>query len=314
MRAVRIHAWNTAPAIDKLGEPDRGTGETLVKVDAATVSHLDITVATGEFTLRPPLPYVPGTEGAATVLASDTFDPGTQVIFRDGAVGLDRDGTWRERAAVRDDALLPLAIRLDPSVAATFFVPVTTAYVALHDIGGMEPGQTVLVSGATGAVGSMAVQLARAAGANVIALVSKAARLPDLPEGVQGVALDDARAAAELRAARPADLLLDTIGGPGLSQRIGWVRFGGKVACVGYTAGTEFTIDLPNWFFTDVAILPVNLMSREARAQEVARELLPQIADSTIKVNVDEFPLEQAAEALRQLANGQIRGRAVIRF
>lgn len=314
MRAARIHGWNAAPVIDDLAEPVRRPGETLVRIDAAAVGHLDVTVATGEFALRPPLPYVPGVEGSATVLESDTFAPGTQVIFRDGAMGLDRDGTWRERAAVSDDALVPLAIRLDPGVAATFFVPATTAYVALHDIGGLQAGQTVLISGSTGAVGSMAVQVARAAGANVIALVSRAQSLADLPEGVAGVALDDEDAVAKLAAERPADLLLDTIGGSGLGERIGWVRFGGKAACLGYTAGTKFTIDLPTWFFTDVAILPVNLLSREERAQAVALELLPRIADGTIGVEVAEFPLDQAAEALERLRTGRVRGRAVILF
>lgn len=314
VRTARIHDWNSAPVIEELAEPVRRAGETLVKVDAATISHLDLTVATGEFALRPPLPYVPGVEGAATVLESKTLDRGSQAIFRDGTMGLDRDGTWREYASVPDDALVPLEVRLDPAVAATFFVPTTTAYIALHDIGGLEPGQTVLVSGATGAVGSMAVQVARAAGARVIALVSRSSRLAGLPDGVEGVALDDAYSVGKLATERPADLLLDTIGGEGLGQRIGWVTFGGKVVCLGYTAGTTFAVDLPNWFFTDVAILPVNLMSREKRAQQVARQLLPEFAAGRLRLEVSEFPLEQAAAALELLSTGRIRGRAVIRF
>ncbi|WP_168701639.1 quinone oxidoreductase family protein [Gordonia paraffinivorans] len=314
MRAARIHNWDQPPVVEDLPAPTRHSGETLVRVDAATVSHLDITVSTGRFELVPPLPYVPGCEGAATVLESDAHAPGTQVIFRDGVIGLDRDGTWREQAVVPDDALMPLDTPLDPTVAATFFVPTTTAYVALFDVGVLERGQTVLVSGATGAVGSMAVQLAQIAGAEVVALVSRTDRLAGLPEGVRGVALDDAAATSALAAAKSADLLLDTIGGHALSERIGWVKPGGKVACVGYTAGTELTIYLPNWFFSDVTIAPVNLLNKEPRAQEVARLLLPEIAGGKLRVAVEEFSLDDAPSALQRVSHGSVTGRAVIRF
>ncbi|MFJ9587970.1 quinone oxidoreductase family protein [Streptomyces acidicola] len=314
MRAALIHQWKSAPVFADLPEVTRSPGETLVRIEAATVSHLDVTVASGEFALSPDLPYVPGVEGAAVVVESEVFRPGQQVIFRDGGLGLSENGSWREYASVPDNVLVPLEITLPPSTAATFFTPVTTAYVALFDIGGLQPGQTVLVSGATGAVGSVALQLAGSAGCDVIALVSRRSRLARLPDGVQGVALDDEEALAKLREARPVDLYIDTIGGEGLSDRISWVKPGGRVACLGYTAGTTFSVDLPNWFFSDVAILPVNLLNKEARAQEVARELLPRIAKAEIGFDIEEFTIEQAAEAWEKLNSGQVTGRAVIRF
>jgi NADPH:quinone reductase-like Zn-dependent oxidoreductase len=239
MQAARIHAWGRPPVIETVEEPVRAPGHTLVRVDAATVSHLDLTVASGDFGRLPPLPYVPGVEGSATVLESDRFTPGTQVIFREGTLGLETDGTWRERACVPDEALAPLSVRLAPSVAATFFSPVTTAYVALHDIGRVQPGETVVVTGVAGAVGSVTAQLAMAAGAQVVGVVSREARLSDLPEGVSGVVLSDAAAVGELARTRPVDLLVDTVGGAGLAQRLNWVRSGGRAVCLGYTAGTD---------------------------------------------------------------------------
>jgi NADPH2:quinone reductase len=172
MRAALIHEWKSAPTFAEIPEVTRRPGETLIRIEAATVSHLDVTVATGEFTVRPELPYVPGVEGAAVVVESDTLPPGQQVIIRDGALGLVNDGVWREHASVPAGDLVPLDLPLPPSVAATFFTPVTTAYAALFDIGDLRPGQTVLVSGASGAVGSVAVQLARSAGCEVVALLS----------------------------------------------------------------------------------------------------------------------------------------------
>ncbi|GAC50748.1 quinone oxidoreductase family protein [Gordonia aichiensis] len=314
MRAARVHRWNTAPIVDTVADPTRGDGQSIVRIDAATVSHLDLTVATGSFDLVPPLPYVPGCEGSGSVLDSDTYPVGTQVIFRDGAVGLDRDGTWQERLAVADDSLIVLDQRLDAAVASTFFVPTTTAYVAVHDLGHVQQGQTVLVSGATGAVGSMVVQLARRAGAHVIALVSRRTRLPALPPGVEGIALEDTTATGRLALTRPGHVLIDTIGGPDVVERIGWVRPGGAAICVGYTAGAEVRLDLPNWLFTDVALVPVNLMNCEARALEIARKLLPQIAAGDIAIAVEEFDLERVATAVDRVARGAIAGRAVIRF
>jgi NADPH2:quinone reductase len=314
MRAARIHAWNHPPQIDTVANPAPHAGETLVRVDAATVSHLDITVSGGDFDLVPPLPYVPGCEGAGTVVASDTFAVGSQVIFRDGAVGLDRDGTWQELVSVPDAALLELPVRLDPALAATFFVPVSTAYVALHDIGRLQPGQAVAVTGATGAVGAMAVQLAMRTGADVVGVVSRTERLAALPDGVRGVALDDQAQLADLERRRPFDLLVDTVGGEALGRRIGWVSAGGTAVCLGYTAGTSLAIDLPGWFFADVTLRPVNLMRHEARAEAVALELLPEIADGRLRVAVEEFPLEHAATALARLIRGEVDGRAVLRL
>jgi NADPH:quinone reductase len=312
MRAARIHGWNLPPRIDTVDRPVPVAGESLVRMQAATVSHLDITVAGGDFDLVPPLPYVPGCEGAGTVVASDSLAPGTQVILRDGTVGLDRDGTWQEYLSVPDGALLALPTPLPPALAATFLVPVSTAYVALHDVGGLRPGQRVAITGANGAVGAMAVQLAARAEADVVAVVSRRERLATLPAGVRGVSLDDPGALADLDRERPFDLLVDTIGGDGLGRRIGWVAAGGSAVCLGYTAGTGVALDLPGWFFADVTLRPVNLMRHEARAETVALALLPEIADGSLRVAVEEFPLDRAAEAYARAQSGDARFRVVL--
>jgi NADPH2:quinone reductase len=314
VRAALVHEWRSPPAFADVPEVTRRQGETLVEVQAATVSHLDVTVASGEFSVSPPLPYVPGVEGAGIVVESDTLPRGQQVIVRDGRLGLTCDGAWRERASVADEDLLPLDIALPPSIAATFFTPVTTAHVALFDVGRLQAGQTVLVSGAAGAVGSVAVQLARSAGCQVIAVQSRASRPATPPPGVTVVTLDDDAARTRLRASRPADLLVDTIGGEGLGDRLSWVRPGGRVACVGYTAGTAAVLDLPNWLYADVALSPVNMIARRERAEQVARQLLPDIASGAIRLQVEEFPIERVAEAWQKVNSRTASGRAVIRF
>lgn len=204
MRAARIHAWGTAPVVEEVPEPVRGEGEVLVQVEAGGIGHLDATIASGEFAMKPTPPYIGGVEGAGTVLEADAdsgLAPGTQVVLRGTGLGMLRDGTWTERVSVRRKAVTPLEAPLEPAVAASFFVPATTAYVALHDVGRVEKGEEVIVVGAAGAVGAMVAQQALAAGARVTGVVGRADQLADVPEGVEAVQLADAEALGKDRAA-----------------------------------------------------------------------------------------------------------------
>jgi NADPH2:quinone reductase len=315
MRAARFHQWGAAPRIDEVPEPARGDGEVLVQVQAAAVAHLDVTVATGEFALKPPLPYIGGVEGAGVVLEADAdsgIAPGTQVILRGGGLGTLRDGTWTERVSVPRKAVRVLASPLPPEVAATFFVPATTAYVAVHDVARVQPGEHVIVVGAAGAVGSMAAQQALAAGAAVTGVVGRTDQLADVPKGVDAVDLSSASAIAPLAEARSASLLIDTLGGAGLISRTRWVRPGGRAVVIGYVTGPRTEIDLPSWLLDDVALLPVNMIRQERRAREVAGELAERLLAGELQVAVERFGIADTARAVDALKSGRVRGRAVV--
>src|SRR5262249_22008355 len=140
MRAARFHGWETAPVVENVPEPVRREGEVLVEVRAAAVAHLDVTISGGDFGMKPPLPYIGGVEGAGVVLEADQdsgIAAGTQVMLRGGGLGMLRDGTWCERISVPRKVATPLDPALPPEIAATFFVPATTGYVAVHDVGGV---------------------------------------------------------------------------------------------------------------------------------------------------------------------------------
>ncbi|POX42927.1 NADPH:quinone reductase [Streptomyces sp. Ru73] len=312
MRAARIRAWGAAPVVDEVPEPVREQGRVLVEVQAGAVAHLDASVAGGDFRLKPELPYIGGVEGAGVVLEADAdsgLTPGTQVVLRGGGLGLLRDGTWTERTSVSPKACMPLEVALPPETAASFFVPATTAYVVLHDVARLREGERVVVVGASGAVGSMVAQQARAAGADVVGVVGRKDQLGDVPDGVEALVLDEAEHLAERRSA---DLLVDTLGGAGLIGRSRWVRQGGRAAVIGYVTGTAVELDLPSWLLDDVALLPVNMIRQEKRAREVCGELVRRLADGTLGVAVEKFALEDTAKALDALRNGRVRGRAVV--
>lgn len=305
-RAARLHAWNAAPVVEDVPEPVAEEGESLVEMTAAAVAHIDLTVAGGTFAFRPPLPYIPGTEGAGRIVRSGRFPVGAPVRLRGAGVGLRRDGTWAELAAVPDGALTPVPEDVDLTLAAAFFSPCVTAHAALHEIGDLQAGERVAVTGAAGAVGAMTVQLALAAGASeVIGLEPTDERAALVPAG--------ARAVAGAGDVRDVDLLVDMAGGPGLPDLVtGAVRPGGRAVLVGYAAGTRATFELPALLAADVRLLPMNLIRWSPRLGDVAGVLLRRVASGELTLPLTLLPLEDAAEALAQVREGRARGRIAL--
>ena len=304
MKAVRVHAWREAPRLEELPGPSGGAGRTLVRMQAATVGHIDRTVWRGEFLRHPPLPYVPGVEAAGVVVSSTRFAVGQRVWVRGAGLGVTRDGTWRELIDAPDEAVGLLPDAVPAPLGSAFFSPCTSAWVALREVARVRDGERVWVTGATGAVGSVAVQLAREFGANVRALVSDAAQAARVPPGIEAMPID---------ALTPqADVLIDTVGGTTLATALRGVAPGGRAVLVGYTGGVTTELNLPELMQRDVALLPLNMLRREAAGRAAAPQLLARIADGRLKLDVTEFPLEQAAQALEWIATRGHRGRAVL--
>jgi NADPH2:quinone reductase len=304
MKAVRVHAWREAPRIDDVPEPVPAEGHTLVRMQAATVGHIDRTVWSGSFLRHPPLPYVPGVEAAGIVVSSARYAPGQRVWLRGAGLGIVRDGTWRELIDAPDAAIGVLPDTVPMPLGSAFFSPCTSAWVALHEVGRVRAGERVLVTGATGAVGSVAVQLLHEAGAQVQGAVTDDAQAARLPAGVDAVHLE--------RLTPEAHLLVDTVGGTILPAALRGVAPGGRAVLVGYTGGTTAPIDLPELLQRDVSLLPLNMLRREAQGRAAAAGLLERIGDGRLRLAVTEFAMEDAARALEWIATRGHRGRAVL--
>lgn len=310
MRAVRVTEWGTPVSIEEISAPTPTPGHTLVRVHAATVGHVDRTIWSGAFLRHPPLPYTPGVEAAGVVVASDTFDVGDRVWIRGGGLGTATDGTWADFVLAPDAAVGNLPADVSFELGSAFFSPCTSAWVAIHTIGELASGQRVVVTGATGAVGAVAVQLASDAGADVVATVSREERLAALPAGVTGVVVDN-DAAVEPDAVE-ADLLVDTVGGGVLSAVLPWIRPGGRAVLVGYLAGAKVEIDLPAFMQRDVSLHPLNMIRREPEGRLVAGELLARLADGRLSLDVTAYALHEATAALDWLVEPGHTGRAVL--
>jgi NADPH:quinone reductase-like Zn-dependent oxidoreductase len=127
MLAARLHRWNTAPAVEDVVPPRLGAEEVTVDMEAAAVTHLDLTLMSGTFTYRPELPFIPGTAGIGRVSAGDESLLGRRVLVRGGGIGLERPGTWAEQVTAPHAAVRIIPDDADAALAATCYSPMTTA-------------------------------------------------------------------------------------------------------------------------------------------------------------------------------------------
>lgn len=313
MTAVRVHRFGTHPEVDRVPVPPVAEGEVLVKMAASVVSHHDLTVAGGDFAVRPALPYTPGLEGAGRVVRlGEGVDPavvslGSPVRLYGGGLGATRPGTWAEYVVVPARVLVDVPPTLRPEVAAACGSVALTAWVALFEVGDVQPDERLAVSGATGAVGSVVVQLALQHGVEgVTAFLRSKERERDLPPGVDVVIGD---AAAEPRP----DLLVDTVGGALLPARVAMVKAGGRAVLVGYTAGNQASFDIPNLLAADVSLRPLNMMRRRP-PRDLEVRLIDQFAAGELKVATRVFEAREFATAVACLQSGGSGGRTVVRW
>ncbi|MHB1569877.1 MAG: quinone oxidoreductase family protein [Solirubrobacteraceae bacterium] len=304
-RALRIHALGEPPRLEMLPLPAPGAGEALVRLEATVISHFDLGAAAGVLSVQQPLPLIPGLEGAGRVEAvggDSGLAPGTRVRVYGEGLGIVRPGTWGEAVLAPLTALMPLPETLDFAPAAACGSVLATAWAALFELGRVAPGESIGVTGATGAVGTLVAQLAlREAGRRVVAWAREPARL--VP-GVEPLGYEE-------DPAQPVDVLVDTIGGAGLLRRLQSVRRGGRAVLLGYTAGERICVDLPALLSADVALLPLNMRRRRVAAH-VLEQLVGDVAQGRLAVPLQTIGVDELANGIAGVKAGTIRGRLIL--
>ncbi|RNG17986.1 quinone oxidoreductase family protein [Streptomyces botrytidirepellens] len=308
-RTLVLERFGTLPRLAERPVPERQPGQTLVRVQAAQVGHLDLNIVDGAFGILPDLPTVPGTTGCGVVLASDTHSEGALVKINGKGLGMRRDGSWAEHAVAPDAAVSPVPEGTDPALACSYFSPAGSAWAAVHSVAGIQPGERVLVTGAAGAVGALTVQVAARAGAEVIGVVGRPAKLAHVPAPGKAVLASDLSPEA---VGGPVDALIDTVGGPVLRDALGLVRPRGRAVLVGYTAGRELAIDIADWLLADVALLPVNLMSRGKEVAADTDAMLGDLMSGELTLPIERYTPDRLAEAVERLRTGAAVGKVAL--
>lgn len=299
--------WSTRP------DPIPQGSQLLVRVRAAGVNPADLLQVRGHYPPPPDAPQdVPGLELAGTV---DQVGPlARHFKVGDRVMGLVGGGAQAELALVDESVALAAPEEIAWESAGGFMEAFATAYDALIRQGGLTVGARVLVTGAAGGVGTAAVQLAAAAGAQVTASVRRTefhARLREL--GAHRVM--EPTDAAE---SGPYDLVLELVGGPMLSSHLGQLGTSGRLIVIGVGAGRRMDLDLSLLMARRAGIVASTLRARPlfekaALVRAIGERLLPQLASGRLLVPVAAaFPIADAASAYARVGEGGNLGKVVL--
>jgi NADPH:quinone reductase len=297
-------------------EPRPQPHECLVEVQYAGVVFPDVLYTRGQYQSRPELPFIPGWEVAGIVRADvGGFRAGDRVA------ALPAIGGFAQTVAVDARLVFPLPDRVPFEKAAAIPLNYLTMHFAFTRRGQLQPGETVLVHGAAGGLGIAACQLARAAGAHVIAVVSSAekARVAAAAGAHDTVQVDGFRDAVDaLTQGGGVDLVVDPVGGDRFTDSLRTLAPDGRVLVLGFTGRDIPTVKVNRLLLSNTAVIGVG--SREYWRREpdlparLWRDLLPLMDSHVIDPPIDRiFSLADAGSAIRALDLRQAAGRVVIR-
>lgn len=321
-RAVIIHQFGDPSgfAFEEREVAAPGPGKLTIQVHAAGVSFVDVLVAAGEYQLKPPLPFIPGSEFSGVVAAvGEGVDParlGQRVLA--SAFG----AAFAEESVVPAKLALPIPAAMSFAEAAVFRVSYATAYYALVQRGRLQAGETVLVLGAGGAVGYAAIEVAKALGGTVIASAStKAKRALATRAGADQVIdsrsttwRDDVKAT---NGGRAVDVVIDPVGGAATELAFRSLAWNGRLLVIGFAGGEIAKLPVNLALLKGASLIGVDVRQfgeyePEAAAANVAtlfdlyaaQRLHPPIAKT--------YPLDDFVAAMVDARSGETAGRIVL--
>lgn len=326
MRAVRIENLEgpeKALALAEVPEPEPShpltPGEgVVVDVRAAGVSFPEVLQTWGQYQLKPPLPFIPGSEVAGIVRNAPD---GAAVRPGDRVAAFCALGGFADVAVAPAFLTFPLPDALDFAQGAALILNYHTAYFSLRLRGRLAKGETVLVHGAAGGVGTAALQVAKGLGARTIAVVSseekeRVAREAGADEVLRA---DDPwkDQARELSGGGGVDVVLDPVGGDRFTDSLRSLAEGGRVVVVGFTGGSIPEVKVNRLLLSNTEVVGAGwgayCMGKPDLCREIGASLEEMIERGVVRPSVGaSFPLEQTAEALELIDGRGATGKVVL--
>jgi len=305
-------------AIEERDVPEPGAGEVRVRIKAASLNFPDLLMTEGKYQLKPELPFVPGMEFSGIV---DTLGAGVSGFAPgDAVVGGNRIGGFSEYAVVPAAALRGKPEAMGFAAAASYSAAYLTAYVSLVRRGNLQPGETLLVHGASGGVGLAAVDAGRLLGAKVIATSGSAAKREILKAyGADHVlpASGFREAVKELTGGRGADVIFDPVGGDVFDESVRCIAFDGRLLIIGFTSGRIPSVNVNMPLIKGFSVVGVRAGEYGRQFPEKGRENLAAIwkwaEEGKVHPRIHaEVPLAEWRRAFEMMRSREVAGKVAI--
>ncbi|MBU6201609.1 MAG: zinc-binding alcohol dehydrogenase family protein [Acidobacteria bacterium] len=306
VRAAVLEAIGAEPVLGERPEPVAADGEEVVDVLAVALNPVDLAIGGGRFYAgHPVLPYVPGHEAVVR------RPSGALAYASGGGLGVARDGLLAERAAVPVNALIDLPAGTDPGIAVALGTAGLAGWLSVEWRAGVGEGDVVVVLGATGAVGKVALQAARACGAaRTVAVARSAARLAAADVVADAtVEAGDRLAERVLEAAGAAPtVVIDTTWGPNLVAMLGIAATRARVVHLGASAGPATEIPSAPLRGKQIDLLGFSNFGVPRDVLVAAyRQMVGLAASGALVLSVSRYPIGRVAEAWRAATAGEAK-------
>lgn len=307
MRAARVHAFDRPLQVDDVPSPEAEPNAAVVHLEYAGVNPLDVRICSGGAG-RVRLPFTPGLEGVGTT------DWGRVLVYGAG-IGMQRQGTYAEQVLAPLASLVPLDEAVDPVQAAGLGLAGVTAWGVVHRSAKVTPNDRVLVLGASGGVGTLAVQLARETGASVWSHVSSTQDAE--AQSALGAEETVVGGAAELRdTLRPFSptVVIDPLGGEFTAAALRALQPGGRIVVFGVSANRHSDVDLATLYRKTATIQGHAALATSAEdVRRALEECLASLSTGRLHVHVDDvLPLERVDEAHTRLVERRVTGKLIL--
>jgi NADPH2:quinone reductase len=323
MLAWRVHEYG--PYRDKLrleqvDEPTAPDTGVCIEVKAAGINFFDILSVAGQYQVRAPLPFTPGTEAAGVVVEAgerSRYAPGDRLIVSN------LWGAFAQRMVAPDVSCFPIPEGMSDAKAASMLIAYQTAYFALVHRAAIRRQEVLVVHGGAGGVGTAAIQLGKALGAEVIATAGSADKMQVCRDCGADHVIDYSRddfvaAVKRLTGGRGADVIYDPVGGDVFDRSTKCVAWGGRIVVIGFAAGRIPEIKANRILLKNMSVVGLNwggylsqdpelIHSTHARLEELYRD------GRFDPIVSDELPLDGLVDAMDRIASRRSYGKLVLR-